>query len=323
MAIWLSEKEVKALLAPDELIETLSSALAAFSRGEVEQPLRTVLQPRPQSWFASMPMASASLQAVGTKLVSVFPGNAARHLPTHLATILLFDPESGMLRAVMDGRYITEARTAAVSAISVQYLAPENARTLAIIGSGVQARSHLRFLSHVHRFEAIRCWSPRPESRARFAEGHAAEFPALTPCETAGQAMRDADVIVLATSSPVPVIAAAWVKPGAHVISVGACRPHERELDPELLAAARLFVDSRESALRESGDVVMAIAEGRIAASHIVAELGELIARTVPYTRAKTDITILKPLGLAVEDVTAAALAYRKAIGCGVGTVLE
>ena len=146
MTIWLSEEEVRALLAPDELISKMESALAAFSRGEVEQPLRTVLQPGRGSWFASMPMASSSLGAVGAKLVTVYPRNAARNLPTHLATVVLVDPDTGMLNAVMDGRYITEARTAAVSAVSLKYLAAGDARTLAIIGSGVQARSHLRVL---------------------------------------------------------------------------------------------------------------------------------------------------------------------------------
>jgi ornithine cyclodeaminase/alanine dehydrogenase-like protein (mu-crystallin family) len=319
MAIWLGEEEVRALLAPDELISTMESALAAFSRGEVDQPLRTVLQPSRGSWFASMPMASSALGAVGEKLVTVYPGNGARNLPTHLATIVLVDPDTGTLRAVMDGRYITEARTAAVSAVSLKYLAAADARTLAIIGSGVQARSHLRFLPLVRRFESIRCWSPRAERRGRLA----AEFPGVAACDSAEEATRDADVIVLATGSPSPVIDAAWVKPGAHVISVGACRPHEREIDPALLASAKLFVDSRESALRESGDVVLGIEEGRFDANHIIAELGELIAGTVDYRQDKSDSTVLKPLGLAVEDVTAADLVYRKAVGGGIGVELR
>jgi len=319
MAIWLGEEEVRALLAPDELISTMASALAAFSRGEVDQPLRTVLQPSRGSWFASMPMASSALGAVGEKLVTVYPGNGARNLPTHLATIVLVDPDTGTLRAVMDGRYITEARTAAVSAVSLKYLAAADARTLAIIGSGVQARSHLRFLPLVRGFDSIRCWSPRAQSRSKLA----AEFPVVAACDSGEEATRDADVIVLATGSPSPVIDAAWVKPGANVISVGACRPHEREIDPNLLASAKLFVDSRESALRESGDVVLGIEEGRFDANHIVAEIGELIAGTVDWRRGISDITVLKPLGLAVEDVTAADLVYRKAIGRGLGVELR
>jgi ornithine cyclodeaminase/alanine dehydrogenase-like protein (mu-crystallin family) len=319
MTIWLSEEEVRALLAPDELISKMESALAAFSRGEVEQPLRTVLQPGRGSWFASMPMASSSLGAVGAKLVTVYPRNAARNLPTHLATVVLVDPDTGMLNAVMDGRYITEARTAAVSAVSLKYLAAGDARTLAIIGSGVQARSHLRFLPLVRRFETIRCWSPRAESRNKLA----AEFLGVAACDSAEGATRDADVIVLATGSPSPVIDATWVKPGAQVISIGACRPHEREIDPDLVASAKLFVDSRESALMESGDVVLGIEEGRFNANHIIGELGELIAGTVDWRRDKSDITVLKPLGLAVEDVTAADMVYRQAVARGIGVELR
>jgi ornithine cyclodeaminase len=234
----------------------------------------------------------------------------------------------------MDGRYITEARTAAVSAVSSRLLARKNARSLAIIGSGVQAHSHLEALSRVHTLASVAVWSPSAERRDAFA---AAETERLrsdggrsgsrAPSEVkavahAGEAIVGADLIVLATSSPTPVLESGWVKPGAHVISVGACRPNQREMDPALVARARLFVDSRAAALVEAGDVVMGIKDGLFSAEHIVAELGELM-KGATGRRNDAEVTIFKSLGMAVEDVMAADLAYRRAIERGMGTELR
>lgn len=272
--------------------------------------------------------------ALGTKLVTVFGANAARGLHTHLASILLLDPETGALRAVLDGRYITESRTAAVSAVSSRLLARPRASSLAIIGSGVQARSHLEALSRVHPLRHVTVWSPNKEHRERFATvetddpaGSARDVPrtsAITvrAVDHPGEAVVGADIIVLVTSSPTPVIESGWVKPGAHVISVGACRPTQREMDPALVARARLFVDSRAAALVESGDVVMGMQEGRFGAGHIVAEIGELVDGA-PGRQNNAEVTIFKSLGMAVEDVTAADLAYRRAVERGIGQLLE
>ena len=270
---------------------------------------------------------------MGAKLVTVFGGNAARGLHSHLASIMLLDPRTGALQALLDGRYITEARTAAVSAVSSRLLSKKTAQSVAIIGTGVQARSHLDALSRVHRLRQVTVWSPNKLHREAFVEeagaatkGHAGSDPNLTlnAVDHAGEAVVGADIIVLVTSSPTPVLENGWVKPGAHVISVGACRPTQREMDPALVARARLFVDSRAAALVESGDVVLGIQEGRFTAAHIVAELGELIAdAAAPRRRSDTEITIFKSLGLAVEDVTAAQLAYRRAVERGVGRELD
>jgi ornithine cyclodeaminase/alanine dehydrogenase-like protein (mu-crystallin family) len=277
--------------------------------------------------------------ALGAKLVTVFGSNAARGLPSHLASIVLLDPETGALQALLDGRYITEARTAAVSAVSSRLLARKTAKSLAIIGSGVQARSHLEALSRVHTLRQVTVWSPNKLHRDQFVEeaktatasestrsqlgasSEQARSPTITAVDHAGEAVVGADVIVLVTSSPTPVIEDGWVKPGAHVISVGACRPTQREMDPALVARARLFVDSRTAALVESGDVVLGIQEGRFAADHIVGEIGELAAGAIGR-RSDTEVTIFKSLGLAVEDVTAAQLAYRRAVERGIGQEL-
>ncbi len=326
----LTESDVKSVLTMDDLIETMASALQRFSTGGVTQPVRSVIPVSDDAFYATMPayVRSASLSgernersALGAKLVTVFGGNAARGLHTHLASIMLLDPETGALRALMDGRYITEARTAAVSAVSSRLLARKTAASLAIIGSGVQARSHLDALSRVHRLTQATVWSPTKAHRDRFAaESAGGPVPANT-VDHPGEAVVGADVIVLVTSSPTPVVENGWVKPGAHVISVGAARPSQREMDPALVARARLFVDSRAAALVESGDVVLGINEGRFQAEHIVAEIGELV-NGAEGRRGDSEVTIFKSLGLAVEDVTAADLAYRRAIERNVGMEL-
>jgi alanine dehydrogenase len=351
----LTEADVTAVLTMDDLIETMTSALHRFSTGRVVQPVRPTIPIADDSFFATMPAyvlgesgnrsgsdpgltPKVSAAALGAKLVTVFGGNAAQGLHSHLATIMLLNPETGALLALLDGRYITEARTAAVSAVSSRLLARKTAQSVAILGTGVQAGSHLHALSRVHRLRQITVWSPNKLHRERFvhdaitAQGvRSGSDPGLTPApysvtavDHAGEAVVGADIIVLVTSSPTPVLENGWVKPGAHVISVGACRPSQREMDPALVARARLFVDSRAAALVESGDVVMGMQEGRFGADHIVAELGELIADEARAgRRSDIEVTVFKSLGMAVEDVTAAELAYRRAVARGIGQELE
>jgi alanine dehydrogenase len=225
------------------------------------------------------------------------------------------------MQALMDGRYITEARTAAVSAVSVRHLAQADACTLALIGSGVQARSHLEALREVRALRDVRIWSPQRANRERFVDGmqpHAG-VP-LRATATAEEAVRGADLVVLATSSPTPVVEVSWIAPGSHIVSVGASRPDQREMDPELTARGRLFVDSRAGALAESGDIVMGMAERRFGVEHLAGELGELVLGRVRGRRSGDEITIFKSLGMAVEDVAAADLVFRRAIEAGVGS---
>jgi alanine dehydrogenase len=311
MAIWLNEADVRAVLSMAELIDVMTSAVTAFSAGQVNQPVRTVLE-TPGGFFATMPAYIGSPRAaMGAKLVTVYHNNAQKGLPSHLATIILLDPATGALLATMDGRFITEARTAAVSAVAARYLALPDAHTLAIIGSGVQAHSHLEALSLVRKLSDIRCWSPTVAHMRKFV-GDSRGVP-LRATESAEAAVRGADIIVLVTASPTPVISDAWVKPGACVISVGACRPNQREMDPALVARARLIVDTRAAALQESGDVVMGIRDGSFGEDHIAAELGQVAANPELGRTAAGEVTIFKSLGMAVEDVAAAELAYRRA----------
>ena len=320
----LTEAHVKTLLPMSSLIQAMESAVARFSAGEVLQPVRTVLTVGPtRAYYGLMPAYIERPARLGAKLVTVFNQNHTRGLPSHLATIVLLDPETGALMALMDGRYITEARTAAVSAVSARQLSRTDASTLAIIGTGVQARSHLEAYAAVRPLRHVRVWSPNPASRDRFVEHSQPHVAArLEATATAEAAVADADLVVLVTSSPTPVIADEWVKPGAHVVSVGACRPDQREMAPELVTRGRLFVDSRAAALVESGDIVQGIREQRFAASHIAGELGEVVlGRTAGRTSAD-EITIFKSLGMAVEDVVAADLVLQKALETGAGTEL-
>jgi ornithine cyclodeaminase len=321
----LSETLVSRLISIEDLIEPMEVALRRFSSGQVVQPRRTVLPiAAVEAAFALMPVYGEDPALLGAKLVGLFNSNAERDLPTHFATVLLFDPETGAPLAILGGRYITEIRTAAVSAVSANLLASDYASTLAIIGSGVQARSHLLAMEQGFELSDVRVWSPTPEHQESFIEEMQSSTTArLVPAASAEEAVRGADLVVLATSSSEPVVESAWIKAGAHIMSVGACRPNQREMDPALVKRARLYVDSREAALAESGDIVQGIQERLFTASHIVGELGELLDKRVEGRQSDRDVTIFKSLGLAVEDIVAADLAYRRAIGKNAGHEIE
>jgi ornithine cyclodeaminase/alanine dehydrogenase-like protein (mu-crystallin family) len=290
----LAEAEIARVLTYEQLIPAMERALVAFSAGEVLQPVRTMLTVEEAQRFLGV-MPAVTHDAMGAKLVCFYPKNAAAGLPTHLATIVLFEPQTGRPLACLDGRLITEMRTAAVSAAVTRYLAPADARVLALIGSGVQARAHLEALRHVCHFEEVRVWSPTPQHAQRFAAATGARLMELEA------AVRGADVIVTATSSRETLLRGRWLKDGAHVNAVGACLPTWRELDDEALLGSTLIVDSREAALRESGDVILSRAA-------IFAEAGEVFAGT--RRPARTATTVFKSLGLAVEDLATARLVY-------------
>lgn len=294
----LDETTVRPLLRMDEVIAAMDEALAAFSSGKVVQPVRTMLPVAEHQGFLGL-MPAYTGRALGAKLVAFYPHNEG--LPTHHAIIQLFRPDTGEPLATIDGRLITEVRTAAVSAVATRYLSRADAATLAILGSGVQARSHLEALRLVRTFTDVRVWSPR--HAAAFASEHG-----ITAAPSAEAAVRGADVVVTATTSQTPVLYAAWLSPGVHINAVGAPRPDWRELDDAVLERARLFVDSREAASKESGDVIAAGLE------RVVGEIGEVAAGVVQGRQSSDEITVFKSLGLAVEDVATADLVYRKTL---------
>jgi ornithine cyclodeaminase/alanine dehydrogenase-like protein (mu-crystallin family) len=297
MPLYLDEREVREHLRMADLIPAMEKALIDFSSGKVTQPVRSVITVDPPGGFFGM-MPALTPEGLGQKIVTFYPKNAERGLPTHMATIFLADPETGAPLAVMDGRLITEMRTAAVSAAATKLLASPDAKVLAILGSGVQARSHVEALRLVRNFEEIRVWSSTNSNAELFAEEIGAK---AMPTE---EAVRGADVVVTATSSKMSILRGAWLKPGCHVNAIGACRPDWRELDDEAMANV-VFVDSREGARKESGDVILSGAK-------IYAELGEALAGKIDSRASET--TIFKSLGMAVEDIAAALLVYRSAI---------
>jgi len=294
MPMILDEEAVRALLRMDELIPAMANALADLSRGKVVQPMRVMMPVGDHGGFLGLMPAYGG--ALGAKLVTFYPSNEG--VPTHHALVLLFRPETGEPLVTMDGRLITEMRTAAVSAVATKLLARPEASVLAILGSGVQARSHLEALRLVRAFREIRVWSPRnARAFARQLGVHAAD--------SAAEAVRGADVVVVATTSRVPVLFGQWLSPGTHINAVGAPRPTWRELDDEILRTARIYVESREAATRESGDI--------IAAGRVDAEIGEVVTGAMRGRESAGELTLFKSVGVAVEDVVTADLVYRKA----------
>jgi len=294
----LDEKRVRTLLRMEELIPAMANALRELSAGKVEQPMRLILPvAEHQGFFGVMPAYGGAL---GAKLVTFYPNNQG--VPTHHAMILLFRPETGEPLVTMDGRLITEMRTAAVSAVATDHLARADTPVLAILGSGVQAKSHLEALRFVRKFSEVRVWSPR----------HAREFAGkfgVSATASAEEAVRGADVIVVATSATMPVLRGEWLSPGTHINAVGATRPDWRELDDEVLRKARIYVESREAAMKESGDI--------IAAGKIFAELGEVVAGSKPGRQSDDETTLYKSVGVAIEDIRSADLVYRRALAAG------
>ena len=296
--LFLKEEQIRQQLRMGDLIPAMEKALIDFSAGRVTQPVRSIISVDPPGGFLGL-MPALTPHGLGLKAVTFYPSNADRGIPTHMATIFLVDPQTGTPLAIMDGRLITEMRTAAVSAAATKLLAAPDAKVLAVLGSGVQARSHVEALRLVRPFKEIRVWSPTIDNAKQFAQ----EIGATAM--SAEQAVRGADVIVTATSSKTPVLSGAWLKPGSHVNAVGACRPDWRELDDQAMQSGVLFVDSREGAVKESGDVILSEA-------NIYAEIGEALAGSVQARANET--TIFKSLGMAVEDLAAAMLVYSSAV---------
>jgi alanine dehydrogenase len=324
---FLDEDAVRRALPASEfpaLVDLMEQALADVSAGRSVQPVRTALPVGPPGQYLGlMPALLSDAAALGAKLVSVVPSNGLRGLSTHLGIVVLFDPETGALKAIMDARYITEIRTAAVSAVSVRHMSGPGGGWLGIVGTGVQARSHLAVLSAVRLLTGVRVWSPNPADVAGFVSEMGALVPAdIVPAGSAEEAVAGASLVVLATASSQPVVRSEWIAEGTHVVSVGACRPDQREMDPRLVARARLIVDSRAAALVESGDVVMGLAEGAFGPDHIAGELGSVAAGALPGRTQADEVTIFKSLGLAVEDVAAGELAASRAETLGLGVEL-
>jgi ornithine cyclodeaminase/alanine dehydrogenase-like protein (mu-crystallin family) len=315
MALILGHADVARALPMEECIEAMAAVLAADARGELHQPLRSVSVPPASNGFMGlMPAQRGGARPLfSLKAVCIFPGNPSRGLDAHQGTVTLFDGETGVPTAILDASAITEIRTAAVSAVATRLLARDDVKTLAILGSGVQAAAHLHALRLVRDFADVRVYSP-----------HNAQRLGVEVAAGARDAVRDADVVVTATNSREPVLERAWLADGAHVNAVGASSPASRELDTATVAAAALFCDSRESLEHEAGEYRLAVEEGLIdGASHIRAALGEVAAGLRPGRTSAHEITLFRSLGLGIEDLAAAERAVDNARRLGLGTEVE
>jgi alanine dehydrogenase len=295
LVLILDEAGVRKFLDLRALVPAVERALRALSAGEVAQPVRVMVPVAGHGGFLGSMPAYAGGQ-LGAKLVTFFPNN--RGIPTHHALVVLFKPETGEPLAVMDGRLITEMRTAAVSAAATNALARRDSAVLGILGSGVQAHGHLEALRLVRDFREVRVWSPR--NARSFAERSGVRL-----ARSAEEAVRGADVVLVATTSRTPVLQGEWLSPGMHVNAVGAPRPDWRELDDTVMRQAKLYVEQREAASRESGDV--------IAGGNIFAEIGEVFGGKRAGRESAEEITLFKSVGVAVEDLAGAELVYRSA----------
>ncbi|HXA17060.1 MAG TPA: ornithine cyclodeaminase family protein [Thermoanaerobaculia bacterium] len=317
--LMLNEHEVEHLLTMRECIGVMEEALASLARGEVTNPLRNVVRASGASGFLGLMPAfrGGKTPLYALKEVCVFPGNPARGLDTHLGAVLLHSGETGQLMGVMNASAITAIRTAAVSAVATRLLAREDARSLAIIGAGVQGRTHLEAIPLVRKIDDIRIVS-RTRGKAEALAGKGVRV-----VESVEEAVRGADIIVTATSSREPVIKREWIADGAHINAVGSSIAAARELDGSTVAAASLFVDRRESTVNESGDYLSALREGAIGDDHIRGEIGDILIGKTQGRRSAIEITLFKSLGLAVEDLASAEFLFERASREGAGTWLD
>ncbi|HEX6761260.1 MAG TPA: ornithine cyclodeaminase family protein [Gaiellaceae bacterium] len=306
----LDEATVRRLLPMHECIDAMADVLAGLARDELYNPLRFVVRPPGEASLMGLMPAHRSGDSPlwSLKALTIFPGNSTRGLDSHQGFVALFDGETGAPRAILNAGAVTAVRTAAVSGVATRLLAREDARTLAILGTGTQARSHLDAMHAVRSFERVVVWS----ASGRMLDG-------AENVGSAEEAVRDADVICTVTALAEPVVARPWLKAGAHVNAVGSSIPSARELDSATMAAAALFVDRRESTVNESGDYLVPLREGALDESHIRAELGEILTGAADGRRSDDELTVFKSLGLAVEDLAAAehVLARAEAEGAG------
>jgi ornithine cyclodeaminase/alanine dehydrogenase-like protein (mu-crystallin family) len=315
----VGEEDVRRLLDMESCIAAMEDVLAALAREEVSMPLRFIVRAPGPALLGLMPAYRGGDDPVfSLKEIVVSPGNSARGLDPHQGAVIVHDGETGLLRAVLNASAITEIRTAAVSAVATKLLARPGARVVAVLGSGVQGRSHVQAMQAVVDDPETRIWSRNPAH----AEALALESHAVV-CETVEEALADAEIVCTTTSSREPIVKREWLSPGTHVNAVGSSIPTARELDSDSVVAGSLFVDRRESTLNEAGDYLLAAEEAGIGPEHIRAELGELLVGAHPGRTSDDELTVFKSLGLAVEDLAAADLCVRRARDQGVGVEVE
>lgn len=321
----VNQREVADLLPMAECVAVMGQALAALARGQAILPLRPVMWlPERVGALGMMPGYLDDIKAMGVKVVSVFPGNHGTAYDSHQGAVLLFETENGRLLSIIDASQITAIRTAAVSGLATRLLARPEASSLAILGSGVQAKSHLAAMLAVRHIEQVRVWSRQPEHAANFAQTESPKHGIhIEVSPSVAAAVAGADIVCTTTAASEPILQAAWLTPGVHINAVGSSVAFTRELATAVVLQSRLYIDRRESAVNEAGDLLFPMREGAIDESHIVGEIGEILIGKVAGRQTEAEITLFKSLGLAVEDVASAYHIYQKAVATGKGSWVE
>jgi alanine dehydrogenase len=321
----LTQPQIRALLPMRVCVDLMAEALTTLTRGEAQNPLRWGMKLADgKGLLGMMPGSLSRPAALGLKVVAIFPGNHGTPYDSHQGVVVLLDVDHGVPRAILDASEITAIRTAAASALATRLLAREDAGDLAILGAGVQARTHLEAMICVRRVRRARVFSPSRAGREGFAARESSRHGIrVEPVDSARAAVEGADLVCTTTSSVEPVLLGEWLAPGTHVNAVGACTKNARELDSAAVLRARLFVDCRESALNEAGDFLIPKSEGVLGDDHIRGELGEVLVGRCAGRRSPEEITLFKSLGLAVEDLAVASHLDRLAREQGVGTMVE
>ena len=324
MTLLVGQDDVARLLPMSDCIEAMAAALSALARGDAALPIRQIVRLPSGGFLGSMPATVGPLGVFGVKALSVFHANEGTPFDSHQGAVLLFESAHGRLLAIVDATSVTAIRTAAVSALATRLLAREDARELALLGTGVQARTHLEAIRLVRPLSRVRVFSRDPARVRAFAERESkAHGIEVAPCASAETAVRGADIVCTVTSSCEPVLRGAWLAAGTHVNVVGAATPECREVDTDAVVRSRVFVDRRESALHEAGDLLIPMREQAITGDHVLAELGELLAGRVAGRRSAEEVTLFKSLGLAIEDVAAAHVVHQNAERQGSGTRID
>jgi ornithine cyclodeaminase/alanine dehydrogenase-like protein (mu-crystallin family) len=318
----VSGADVRRALPMSECIEAVDRAMRALSKGGADVPLRTIMQlPGGRNFFGAMPGYVDDPRGLGAKVLTVYPDNNQRGLPSHIGLVVLFDSETGLPLAVMDAAEITAIRTAAASAVATRALARNDASRLAILGTGEQAVTHLEAMAEVRTLRSVRIWGRSADKARRLAEEVGSKRALrIEVSKTPEDSVRGADIVCTVTASREPVLSGAWLQPGAHVNLVGSSRLDSREADDEVVTRARFFVDSRTSARAEAGELHHAVAAGLVSQSHVLGEIGEVLNGSVVGRAENRDITVYKSLGVAVQDLAAARVIYDRAIRDDIGT---
>ena len=321
----INQSEVRRLLPMNECIDVMAEALTELARGRAVQPLRSIMWlPEKVGALGVMPSYLAGINSIGLKVISVFPGNHGTQYDSHQGAVMVFEATHGQLLALMDATSITAIRTAAVSGVATRLLARPDAKSVAILGTGVQATTHLAAMIEVRTVTGARVWGRKAENAVRFAERESVRHGIpVSASATVQEAVNGVDIICTTTGAREPILCGEWISPGAHINAVGSSVAFARELDTAAVKTSRLYVDRRESTLNEGGDFLLAKKEGAIGDDHIIGEIGELLTGVLGGRRTPGEITLFKSLGLAIEDLAAANFVYRKAVESGAGTLVE